>query len=167
MTGDLADRRRDQDGAGRGDGAAVSHRSFTERAERGSAVLEFHFLGILLLVPLVYVMLAVLDVQRTAYGITQAAREAGRLYVATGDESAARAAADVALHDHNVPSGSVELTLMCSHDPCYQPGAEVMVTVRSSVPLPFIPDVLAGAARAQIPVSASHAAVVDRFQERP
>ena len=66
-------------------------------SERGSAIVEFHFLGILLLVPLVYIMLAVLDVQRTAYAVTQAAREAGRLYVATGDEAAARAAAAVAL----------------------------------------------------------------------
>src|SRR5690606_21138862 len=56
--------------------------------ERGSAIVEFHFLGILLLVPLVYIMLAVLDVQRTTYAVTQAAREAGRIYVATGDEAA-------------------------------------------------------------------------------
>lgn len=135
--------------------------------ERGSAVVEFHFLGILLLVPLVYVMLAVLDVQRTAYAVTQAAREAGRLYVATGDEGAARAAVAVALRDHSVEPGAVEVGLVCSLDPCYQPGAEVTVTVRSSVALPFVPDVLAGAARAAVPVSASHATVVDRFQERP
>lgn len=134
--------------------------------ERGSAVVEFHFLGILLLVPLVYVMLAVLDVQRTAYAVTQAAREAGRLYVATADESAARAAAAVALRDHEVEPQAVEVALYCSADPCYQPGTEVTVTVRSSVALPFVPDVLAGAARAAVPVSASHTTVVDRFQER-
>ena len=63
------------------------------RSERGSAIVEFQFLGILLLVPLVYILLAVLDVQRTSYGVTQAAREAGRIYAATGDESAARMAA--------------------------------------------------------------------------
>ena len=134
------------------------------RDERGSAIVEFHFLGILLLVPLVYIMIAVLDVQRTAYGVTQAAREAGRLYVATGDESAARAAAAVALRDHNVDSASVAFG--CSLDPCHQPGAEVTVTVESVVPLPLIPDVLAGAARAQVPVSATHTAVVDRFMEQ-
>ena len=39
-------------------------------AERGSAIVEFHFLGLLLLVPLVYVLLAVLDVQRASYGVT-------------------------------------------------------------------------------------------------
>ena len=65
-------------------------------AERGSAIVEFHFLGLLLLVPLVYVLLAVLDVQRASYGVTQAAREAGRIFVATGNEEAARLAAQVA-----------------------------------------------------------------------
>lgn len=132
--------------------------------ERGSAVVEFHFLAILLLVPLIYVMLAVLDVQRTAYGVTQAAREAGRLYVATGDEAAALAAATVALRDHDVEPGAVELDLVCTLDPCYQPGSEVTVAVRSTVPLPLLPDVLAAAVRAEVPVSASHTAVVDRFQ---
>ncbi|HEX6327753.1 MAG TPA: hypothetical protein VFZ72_14370 [Jiangellaceae bacterium] len=134
--------------------------------ERGSAIVEFHFLGIVLLVPLVYIMLAVLDVQRTAYAVTQAAREAGRLYVATGDEAAARAAAAVALGDHDVEPAAVELAVECSTSPCYQPGSEIAVTVHSSVPLPLVPDVLAGVANARIPVSATHIAVVDVFQER-
>jgi hypothetical protein len=134
--------------------------------ERGSAIVEFHFLGILLLVPLVYIMLAVLDVQRTAYGVTQAAREAGRIYVATGDEAAARAAAAVALGDHDVDPIDVDLIVKCDADPCYQPGGEITVTVESSVPLPLVPDVLAGVANAQIPVSATHVAVVDVHQER-
>lgn len=136
------------------------------RDERGSAILEFHFLGILLLVPLIYIMIAVLEVQRTAYGVTQAAREAGRLYVATGDEGAARAAAAVSLRDHDVDPSVVGLTFACSLDPCHQPGGEVTVTVDSVVPLPLVPDVLAGAARAQVPVSAMHTAVVDRFMEQ-
>lgn len=133
--------------------------------ERGSAIVEFHFLGILLLVPLVYLVLAVLDVQRTAYGVTQAAREAGRLYVATGDEAAARAAAAVALRDHDVEPAQVEVDFGCSADPCFQPGAEVTVSVGTEVVLPLVPDVLADAANAVVPVSARHAAVVDRYRE--
>lgn len=133
--------------------------------ERGSAIVEFHFLGVLLLVPLVYIMLAVLDVQRSAYGVTQAAREAGRLYVATGDAGAAQAAAAVALRDHEVNPAGVDVSFDCSADPCYQRGAEVTVTVSTAVVLPFLPDVLAGTINAEIPVSATHAVVVDRFQE--
>jgi Flp pilus assembly protein TadG len=133
--------------------------------QRGSAIVEFHFLGVLLLVPMVYVLLAVLDVQRSAYGVTQAAREAGRLYVATGNESAALAAAGVALQDQGLEPHTVTITLSCSMNPCYQPGAEVTVVVSTDVALPFIPDFLAGSVNAQIPVHATHVAVVDRYRE--
>jgi hypothetical protein len=128
-------------------------------SERGSAIVEFHFLGLLMLVPLVYILLAVLDVQRASYGVTQAAREAGRIYVATGDEAAARLAAQVALADQRLDAGGAEIVI-----PCYRPGAEVSVTVGSTVRLPFIPEVLAGAVHAQIPVDATHASVIDRFR---
>jgi Flp pilus assembly protein TadG len=133
-------------------------------AERGSAILEFHFLGLLLLVPLVYVLLAVLDVQRASYGVTQAAREAGRIFVATGNEEAARLAAQVALADQSLPADGAEISIECSAAPCYQPGVQVTVTVGSTVRLPFVPEVLASALNAGIPVEATHASVVDRFR---
>ena len=132
--------------------------------ERGSAIIEFHFLGLLLMVPLIYVLLAVLDVQRASYGVTQAAREAGRIFVATGDESAARLAARVALVDQGLAADAADISIRCSAAPCYQPGAEVTVTVGSTVRLPFVPEVLAGAVNAEIPVDATHASVIDRFR---
>ncbi|MBD0292580.1 MAG: pilus assembly protein [Jiangellaceae bacterium] len=132
--------------------------------ERGSAIVEFHFLGLLLLVPLVYVLLTVLDVQRTAFGVTQAAREAGRVFVATGDEAAARLAAEVALADQGVDAGAAEVAVRCSGAPCYQPGGEITVRVRSEVSLPFLPPMIADAVHARIPVDATHAAVIDRFR---
>lgn len=131
--------------------------------ESGSAIVEFYFLGILLLVPLVYVMLTLLDVQRTAYGVTQAAREAGRLLAATGDEEAARTAAAIALDDQGVEPTDVELTFECTTDPCFAPGGEITVTVAATVQLPLLPDVLADAVNAEIPVQGTHAAPVDRY----
>jgi hypothetical protein len=133
-------------------------------SERGSAIVEFHFLGLLLLVPIVYILLAVFDVQRASYGVTQAAREAGRIFVATGDEAAARLAARIALTDQGMDAGEADIAIRCSFTPCYQPGVEVTVTVGSTVRLPFIPEVLAGAVNAQIPVDATHASVIDRFR---
>ena len=132
--------------------------------ERGSAIIEFHFLGLLLMVPLIYVLLAVLDVQRASYGVTQAAREAGRIFVATGNESAARLAAQVALADQGLAADAADISIRCSAAPCYQPGAQVTVTVVSTVRLPFVPDVLADAVNAEIPVEATHASVIDRFR---
>ncbi|HEU4490597.1 MAG TPA: hypothetical protein VFR74_06980 [Jiangellales bacterium] len=133
--------------------------------ERGGAIVEFHLLGILLLVPLVYVLLALLEVQATAFGVTQAAREAGRLFVATGDAGSARAAAGVALEDQGVQAGAASVAFRCSGNPCYSPGSEVTVTVSTVVRLPLLPDVLADAVNARIPVSATHATVVDRYRD--
>lgn len=135
--------------------------------ERGSAILEFHFLGLLLLIPLVYVMLSVLDVQRAAFGTTQAAREAGRMFAVTGDEAAARHAAAIALRDQGLDPTEVDVRLSCPAAPCYRPGAEVTVDVRTSVTLPMVPDALAGAINTEIPVSATYVNVIDRYRELP
>ena len=127
--------------------------------ERGNAIVEFHFLGLLLLVPLVYILLAVLDVQRSSYGVTQAAREAARVYSVTGEEDLARVAARVALDDQSVSERAV-----VEIDGAYAPGARVSVTVRTRVGLPFLPEALAGAAHAVIPVQARTVVVIDRYR---
>lgn len=106
-----------------------------------------------------------LEVQSAAYGVTQARREAGRLFVATGDVEAARAAAGVALADQGVDQSAAGVAFACSVQPCYSPGAEVTVTVSPTVRLPFLPEMLADAINARIPVSATHATVVDRYRD--
>ena len=81
------------------------------RADRGSAVVELVWLLLLLLVPLVYLLIAVFDVQRASYGLSGAARAAARAYSLAPDEASAparaRAAAAVALHDQRVDPGDV------------------------------------------------------------
>ena len=129
--------------------------------ERGSALVEFQFLAVLLLVPLVYVMLAALDVQRTVFGATQAAREAGRVAASTGDEAAARYAAARSLHDQGVDPSTVAVTFTCPTG-CQTPGGQVTVRVTTSVGLPFLPDVLGRVA--SVPVAATHVAPVDRYR---
>lgn len=134
------------------------------RHDEGSALVEFTFLGVLLLVPLTYVLLTALAVQRAAYAVTAAAREAGRSYVSATDGAAAthraRAAAAVAAHDAGLPEFAVAVA--CEADPCLTPGASVGVTVTASVALPFVPDVL-GRAPARVAVHGRHVEVVDRF----
>jgi hypothetical protein len=136
----------------------------TERQhERGSALVEFQVLAVLLLVPLVYVMLTALDVQRTVFGATQAAREAGRVAATTGDEAAARYAARLAMSDQGVDSGDVRVSFACPQG-CRTPGGEIRVDVATVVRLPFLPPVLADTVRAQLPVSATHVAPIDRYR---
>lgn len=134
--------------------------------EQGSALVEFQVLAVLLLVPLVYVLLAALDVQRTVFGATQAAREAGRVAAVTGQESAARHAATLALRDQGVDGSAAAVTFTCPSG-CRTPGGEITVRVATQVPLPYLPPVLAAAVRASIPVTAVHTAPIDRFRERP
>jgi Flp pilus assembly protein TadG len=130
-------------------------------------VLEFHFLGLLLLIPLVYVLITVLNVQKASYGVTQAAREAGRVFAATGSETAARKAADIALGDQGLSIDSAVVQLSCAVAPCYRPGNEITVDVRATVPLPMVPDALAGTVHTEIPVAARYAGVVDSYRPLP
>jgi Flp pilus assembly protein TadG len=142
-------------------------RELAADAERGSALVEFTFLGVLLFVPLVYVVLAVFDVQRSAYGVDAAAREAGRAFTNASDDAsgraAAQAAATVALADQGVsiPDGGLRIT--CSLDPCLSPGGRVTVQVDTRVALPWSPS-LGDRPAASVAVSGRSVAVVDSYR---
>lgn len=79
------------------------------RGEDGNALIEFVFLGIIMLIPLVYLVVAVSYVQRNVYGVTQAAREVGRAYADTGDPAAARYAGNLAMSDQHLSSSDIEI----------------------------------------------------------
>ncbi|MEP6814943.1 MAG: hypothetical protein ABI873_05285 [Marmoricola sp.] len=120
------------------------------REESGTAIIEFVWLAILLLVPLVYVVLAVFDTQRTAYATSTAARSAGRAFITSPDEAGAfaraRAAARLAFADQGIEGAPMRLVIRCSPHPanCLSPGSVVVAEVHSSVALPLMPDALGG-----------------------
>jgi hypothetical protein len=138
------------------------------KGESGNAIVEFLFLGVLLMVPLVYVVLAVFTVQRAAYGVTAAAREAGRAYATAADDSAgyarAEAAAEVALVDHGLHLQPGQLAIECDSSPCLTPGGTIDVSVDMDVSLPFLPRVFHGRAPASIGVNGHHVAHVDDYR---
>lgn len=138
------------------------------RRDDGSAMVEFTWLALLLLVPLVYVMLAAFEVQRTAYAVTNAAREAGRAFVTAPSLAQAYARADAAVElamiDQGAPLDTVTSTITCGSDPCLTPGGRVTVVVEAQVPLPFVPDLLDRSV-ASVSVDARHDAVVDSYAE--
>lgn len=128
----------------------------TERGDAGAAVVEFVVLGVLLLVPLMYLALAVSAVQRGVYGVTQAAREAGRAYATgTADTAAARAryAAELAVTDQGLSTDGLEVRYGPANGDCEQagiepwplgPGAVFAVCVRGEVDLPGVPGTVTG-----------------------
>ncbi|MFD1825488.1 MULTISPECIES: hypothetical protein [Mumia] len=138
------------------------------RNERGSAIVEMTWLGILLLIPLAYVMLSVFEVQRAAYGASAAGRAAGRAYVQSPDVASAQqrgsAAAALVLEDHGIEVGARAVSVDCTGGPCLSPGSSVTVTVDVWADLPFVPDFLGGA-RPAVRVSSTHTEPYGRFRE--
>ncbi|MDP3889923.1 TadE/TadG family type IV pilus assembly protein [Nocardioides sp.] len=120
------------------------------RSERGTMLVEFTWLGILLLIPLVYILISVFEVQRGAFAVTAASRAAGRAYsiAPTMEEGGqrARAAARLALEDQGLPGDTFALDLSCRPQPgeCLAPGSVITVTITSRVDLPLMPRVLGG-----------------------
>jgi hypothetical protein len=125
--------------------------------ERGNAIVEFCYLGILFLVPLVYIMLAVFDLQRAMYGVSAASRDAGRAYVLSANvaqaEARAQRAARIAMQDQGLAQGYT-FRSRCEGG-CLQSGSSVEITVRYVVRFPFVPDAIGGPI-ASVPVSSVH-----------
>lgn len=133
----------------------------------GNAIVEFVWLAILLMIPLVYIVLAAVTVQRAAFAETAAAREAARAYATAGSdaegERRAELAVAMAMHDQGVqwrPDGRV---VECG--PCtFAPGSGFSVDLGTVVKLPFVPDWLCDErCVAGIPVSAHHSGRIDCF----
>jgi Flp pilus assembly protein TadG len=138
-----------------------------ERGERGTALVEVVWLAILLLVPLVYLVLAVFEVQRAAFGATAASRAAARAYVLAPTladaEQRARSAGEVALADQDVDPAETRMTITCA-GACLTPGSAVRVVVRGQVTLPLLPPVF-GDQPPSIRVEAEHTVPYGTFRE--
>lgn len=138
----------------------------SNRDDAGSAIVEFSWLALLLMVPLVYLIVAVFRVQDGAYGVTAAARDAGRAFVTAADsgtgDSRARSAAEIVLADHHLALGDGDLTITCSSSPCLTPGASVTVSISAAVRIPLVPN-LFGGGPPSVAVSATHLEVVDPY----
>lgn len=139
-------------------------------AQDGSALVELVWLALLLLVPLLYVLLAVFETQRTAYAASAAARSASRAFVGAEDVASARTrarlAAGLAFADQGLASAGFDLQVRCRPDPdhCLSPGSVVTVVVAARAPLPLTPAVFGGSAPA-ITVTAEHRSPYGTFRE--
>ena len=149
-----------------------SSRLWTERLgteERGSASLEFIVTGLILLVPLVYLVLAVSAVQGASLAVEGAARQASRVFVqagSTGEASAAAArAVEVTLAVYGLDASDATVSIACRPDPsaCLTHRGFVTVSVQVTVPLPLVPPALDIAVPAGVPIQAVATEQVSRF----
>jgi Flp pilus assembly protein TadG len=126
------------------------------RDDSGTAIIEFIFVAIIVMVPLMYLIVAVASVQRSELAVSQAAREAGRAF-ATADEpddamARARAAVHIALNDEGLPDDAqlrfVSATGSCTSGsvvvPTLAPGTQFTVCVTRHAGIPAVPRFLTG-----------------------
>ena len=142
----------------------------TAAGEGGSALVEFVFLAVLMMIPLIYLVMVLARLQAGSYAASAAVREAGRAYVtAQRQEQAgprAQAAARIAFEDQGF-GGDAVLRLACDGDPCLRPEGRITMEATVTVPLPLVPAFARDVVPLEVPVTASHVAVVDRFRGAP
>jgi len=124
--------------------------------EQGSAIVEFIFLAVLVLIPMIYLVVAVAVVQRSRVTVANAARDVGRA-IATAEtapdaERRADAALRIAIAGQGFSATDVELRFVAAVAPCdgaivdpeLSPGAEFAVCVLRHEQLPAVPGFLSG-----------------------
>jgi Flp pilus assembly protein TadG len=148
-------------------------RQVANHEDDGNAVLEFVVLAAFLMVPLVYIVIAVFQVQGSAYGVTEATREAGRAFVEAPTWSDAYrqacTAATVALQNQvSTPFDCAsQLKVSClSGAQCaavLAPGQTIRVQIDLAVDLPFLQASVFGQPLT-VSVHAVHDEVVDVYR---
>jgi Flp pilus assembly protein TadG len=136
--------------------------------DEGTALVEFLWLGLLLLIPLAYLVISLFQVQRTAFAVSDATRAAGRAWVTapagTDREQRAVLAAQLAGADEGVSWPASALTFSCDHECCPGTGTlHVRLTVDAALPGLVALD----RKLARVPVTGRHDEVIDRFATAP
>ena len=141
-----------------------------DRGEDGSALVELSWLGILLLVPMLWIVVSVFEVQRGAFAVSGAARAAGRAYALAPSDAVGRARAEAAarqaLADQGIDGAPLDVRITCTPYPqdCHRGTSVITVVVTSQVDLPLMPEILGGDAPS-FALDATHAVPIGQFQE--
>lgn len=136
--------------------------------DEGSASIEFLTVGMLLTIPLVYLVLTMAQLQAATLATEGAARQAARMVATAESHGAGLAAADaaivVALADLGLDPTAVDVACEPTPSDCTVRGGTVQVAVEVSVPLPLAPPVLGLDARLSVPIAARAAQPVSELR---
>jgi hypothetical protein len=129
-------------------------------------------LGVLLLVPIVYLVLTLGRLQAATYAADGAAREATRAFVTAPDESTGRmhalAAVRLGLLDQGFDVDPARITqISCRPTPCLTPQGRVDVAVSVEVVLPGVPGFVDRFVASHVTVRSTQTAAVDAFRAPP
>ena len=137
--------------------------------DEGSASLEFITAGMILLVPLVYLVLTMSSIQAGALAVEGAARQAVRVFVQSESIGQAQASAERAvqftLADYGLALDDATVSISCTPNPanCLTRQGFVTVSVSTAVSLPLIPPVLQLTLPLAVPLGATATQQVSRF----
>jgi len=149
----------------------TSPRTCRGRDEQGSALVEFSWLAIILLVPLIWIVISVFEVQQGAFATSAAARAAGRAYALAPDDRAgeerARAVVRQVLADQGTPGqqARVEVTCESPGGNCHVGTAVITVRIDSGVDLPFFPAIFDEEGRPSFSLDATHTVPIGQYVE--
>ena len=139
----------------------------------GTASLEFVTAGMILLLPMVYLVLTMSVLQAGSLAVEGAARQAVRVYVQAPDTRDAEAEAErairFALADHGLDPSEASVAISCSPRPvdCLRRRATVTITVGISVGLPLVPSALTIGGPVTVPLRSTATEQVSRFWGAP
>ncbi|WP_395797512.1 hypothetical protein [Arthrobacter sp. FW306-04-A] len=106
-------------------------------------MVEFTLLSLLLMVPVVYFIVTVGQIQGGSFAVVGAADQAAKVYVTRNEASQGRVAAEQAaaltLADFGHSARRATVDVACDRDDCLSAGTAVTVTVKLTVPLPMVP----------------------------
>ncbi len=140
------------------------------RDDQGSSSLEFITVGMIMLIPLVYLVLTMSAIQGAALAAEGAARQAARVFVQAETvaeaEGSAERAIEFALSNHGLDPANASVDIVCAPDPahCLTRRGYVTVNVAVVINLPLAPPVLTGNFPVQIPLDATATQQVSQFR---
>ncbi len=139
------------------------------RDDRGSALVEFCWVGLVLFIPLTWIVISVFEVQRGAFAVNGAARAAARAFALAPDDATGRARAEAVATQTLADQGSdgmvADVRVSCGGlANCHTGTAVITVEIRSRVEMPLLPEVLA-AERRSFALEASHTVPIGQYVE--
>ncbi|WP_241246784.1 hypothetical protein [Kocuria sp. KRD140] len=121
----------------------LARRGSGDDPDRGSAIVEFIGLGLLLLVPVMYLVVTVARVQAGSLAVVAAADQAAQAVSVLEAKDLNRVrvhdVAAVAAQDHGFDPRDLAVTVSCSDGTCETPGSVARVHATVTVELPLIP----------------------------
>ncbi|KQY74804.1 TadE family protein [Microbacterium sp. Root1433D1] len=137
--------------------------------DEGSAALEFIAVGVILLVPLIYLVIALGAIQEQTFGAEAAARHIARVIARAPDAATAADRSDAVLagivDEYGLDEDAVDVMLSCAPPAaeCPSAGTTIVVTVTTRVRLPLVPEVLGLDRSTAVPVQAEAVQKVSRL----